>query len=82
MAAQYDSVTGTSSPINVSHILQPPASISEDEEDYMSAQEYQPSRTSSLCRHTTNVSSEMGKSSKILVVLLYNETLTLSHCRL
>ncbi|KFY94618.1 hypothetical protein V500_03127 [Pseudogymnoascus sp. VKM F-4518 (FW-2643)] len=67
-AAQYDSVTGTSSSINVGHILQPPASISEDEEDYMSAQEYLPSRTSSPSRFLRKVTSEMGKSYEFLVL--------------
>ncbi|OBT85143.1 hypothetical protein VE02_05607 [Pseudogymnoascus sp. 03VT05] len=61
-AAQYDSVTGTSSSINVGRILQPPASISEDEGDYMSAQEYLPSGTSSPSRYLRNVTSEMGES--------------------
>ncbi|OBT40491.1 hypothetical protein VE00_07912 [Pseudogymnoascus sp. WSF 3629] len=58
-AAQYDSVTGTTSSINVGHILQPPASISEDEEDYMSAQEYLPSGTTSPSPYLRNVTSEM-----------------------
>jgi hypothetical protein len=67
-AAQYDSVTGTSSSINVGHILQPPASISEDEEDYTSAQEYLPSRTDSPSQYLSEVTSEMGKFYNFLVL--------------
>jgi hypothetical protein len=62
-AAQYDSVTGTSSSIQVGHILQPPASTSEDGEDstYASAQESLPSRGCSPFKYLDTVSSEIGK---------------------
>ena len=62
-AAQYDSVTGTSSSIHVDGILQPPASISEDRGDstYASAQEYLPSREDSPSQHLSRDNSEIGK---------------------
>lgn len=62
-AAQYDSVTGTSSSIHVDDILQPPASISEDGENstYASAQEYLPSRGDPPSQYLSRGNSEIGK---------------------
>jgi hypothetical protein len=67
-AAQYDSVTGTSSFINIGRILQPPPSVSEDEEDYTSAQEYLPSRTDSPSQDLSEITSEIGKFYNFLVL--------------
>jgi hypothetical protein len=62
-AAQYDSVTGTSSSIHVDDILQPPASTSEDGENstYASAQEYLPSRGDPPSQYLSRGNSEIGK---------------------
>jgi len=64
-AAQYDSVTGTNSSIHVDDISQPPASISEDEEEstYASAEEYLPSREDSPSGYISIGNSKTGKVS-------------------
>lgn len=68
-AAQYDSVTGTSSSIQSGAILQPPASISEDGEGstYASAQEDFPGRANSPSQCLSRGNSELGKFSSPLV---------------
>ena len=67
MAAQYDSVTGTSSSIQVDRRLQPPASISENEEDspYTSAEEYLSGRGDSPSQYLSRENSETGKFLRI-----------------
>lgn len=84
-AAQYDSVTGTSSPIHVNGILQPPASISEDGEDstYASAEEYLPSRGESPSGLISRGNSEIGKfSNSPFYAYRINAMLTPSHLQL